>query len=56
MKTAYLIFLDGEKHSIWNKEKDFQFQLDILKKQYCSECVSFEELPGVNCTNGLFFF
>jgi hypothetical protein len=55
MKTAYLIFLDGEKHSIWNNQKDFLHQINTLKEKYSSECVSFEELPKVNCTNGTFF-
>jgi hypothetical protein len=53
--TAYIIFLDGEKHSIWNDEKDALHQVATLEGFYKSECVTIEELPGVFCTNGVFF-
>ena len=53
--TSYLIFLDGEKHSIWNNKKDAIHQVDILKSHYGDQCVSIEELPNVISTNGIYF-
>lgn len=55
MNTAYLIFLDGEKHSIWNNQKDAFHQVDILADNYGKKCVSIEELPTVECSNGIYF-
>ena len=33
--TAYLIFLDGEKHSIWNNKGDAVRQINTLEQHYC---------------------
>lgn len=56
MNIAYLIFLDGEKHSIWNNENDALHQVDTLKESYDDQCISIEELPNVLLQdNGVYF-
>ena len=56
MTIAYLIFLDGQKHSIWNNSEDAFHQVDTLCSNYGKECISIEELPNVQCNNGIYFF
>lgn len=53
--TAYLIFLDGVKHSIWNNRSDAFNQKNIIGKYHNLECVTIEELPGVKCNDGVYF-
>lgn len=56
MSIAYLIFLDGEKHSIWNNENDALRQVDTLAQLYNRRCISIEELPNVFLRdNGIYF-
>lgn len=53
--TAYLIFLDGEKHSIWNNKGDAVRQKSTLEQHYAFQCVTIEELPDVKSNNGIYF-
>lgn len=46
MTSSYLIFLDGEKHSIWNNKADVLHQVDILKSHYDNQYILVEELPN----------
>ncbi len=55
MTSAFIIFLDGEKHSIWNNKNDALHQVDTLKEFYDDQCISIEELPKVTTTNGVYF-
>ncbi|MEL6659540.1 MAG: hypothetical protein AAFY48_14785 [Bacteroidota bacterium] len=54
--SACLIFLDGEKHSIWNNPADVLRQVRMLEEQYDPSCISIEVLPNVNCIDGGYFF
>lgn len=55
MPSSYLIFLDGEKHSIWNNKVDALHQVDTLKNHCDDQCISIEELPNVTTNNGVYF-
>jgi len=52
---SYLLFLDGVKHSIWNNKQDALHQVDTLSSYYGKKCVTIEELPDVQCNNGVYF-
>ena len=54
--SAYLLFLDGEKHSIWNSLADVLRQVRMLEEQYDPACISIEVLPNMNCMEVGYFF